>query len=474
MSDTTLYWHDYETWGANPSLDKPVQFAGIRTDEALNIIGEHLVCYCKPTPDCLPNPKACIVTGITPQEALAKGEAEPVFFQHIMDEFSLPGTCGVGYNTIRFDDEVTRYGLYRNFWDPYEREWKNGNSRWDIIDMVRLVYALKPETLTWPMREGNVGPSFRLEELSAANGIEHSSAHDALSDVYATIELAKLIRGRHPKLYDYTFQLRNKKRVAELIDIPNKKPLLHISSRFPATQGCAALVVPLMKHPSNNNSVIAYDLSVDPTPLIELSVDEVARRVFSRQDELAEGENRIPLKEIHLNKSPVILTTKLLDKNVEQRLGINKGQCEQYWQQLCQVSLEDKLTDIYQQKIFTASDDVERQLYDGFITDHDRLLLPKIRQAAPEKLVEFSTLLEDQRLKRLLLRYRARHYPETLSGEENERWQDWCYRRLTEPEAGASITLEAYFDELDELAGDEGVSPTVIDALQQYGDQVLG
>jgi len=42
---TTLYWHDYETFGSDPRRDRPAQFAGLRTDEELNEIGEPLVLY---------------------------------------------------------------------------------------------------------------------------------------------------------------------------------------------------------------------------------------------------------------------------------------------------------------------------------------------------------------------------------------------------------------------------------------------
>src|SRR5690606_28396234 len=248
----TLFWHDYETWGEDPSRDKPSQFAGVRTDENLNIIGNPVSFYCQPASDCLPKPDACLITGITPQSALEKGLPDYLFIKRIHDELSQAGTCGVGYNSIRFDDEVTRYGLFRNFYDPYEREWRNGNSRWDIIDMVRLTYALRPEGIEWP-RKDDGSPSFRLEELTAANGLVHESAHDALSDVYATIALARLIKQQQEKLYDYAYRMRQKRQVANLIDLNSFRPLLHVSSRYPAAKGCAALVVPLAMHPINSN-----------------------------------------------------------------------------------------------------------------------------------------------------------------------------------------------------------------------------
>ena len=468
----SLYWHDYETWGVSPSQDKPSQFAGVRTDENLNVIGEALMIYCKPNIDCLPHPEACLVTGLTPQKASAEGLPEPEFIKRIHNELAYPETCGVGYNSIRFDDEVTRYSLYRNFYDPYEREWKNGNSRWDIIDMVRMVYALRPDTLNWP-RNDDGSPSFRLELLSAENGLLHEAAHDALSDVYATIALAKLIKERQPKLFDYAYSLRFKTEVAKQIDVAKRKPFLHISSRFSATQGCAAIMSPLMMHPKNKNSIIAYDLSVNPEPLFKLSADEVIERLYTRQADLPEGVERIALKEIHLNKSPMVATLKLLDAATEQRLQIDRAKCEENWRQLLQMDLREKLTAVYQHNPFAKATDPEQQLYDGFITDADKSLFNKIHNALPNDLKTFDKQLKDNRLKVLLFRYRARHYPDTLSESEREQWLAWCYARLTDPEAGAGLVLDVYFERLAALSEQAEVNQTLLQALFDYGDECL-
>jgi exodeoxyribonuclease-1 len=288
-SQNTLYWHDYETWGEVPAQDRPSQFAGVRTDENLNIVGEPLMIYCQPSPDALPKPDACLITGLTPQTALAKGLPEYQFAAKIHAELSRPGTCGVGYNSIRFDDEVTRYMLYRNFYDPYEREWRNGNSRWDIIDIVRMTRALRPEGIEWPNYEDG-RPCFKLDMLTAANQLDHQAAHDALSDVYATIALAKLVKNRQPKLFDYAYRLRDKRFVNSLIDIAGHKPLLHISSRFASENGNAALVLPLAIHPTNKNSVIAYNLAFNPKDLLSLSAGELRERLFTRTEDLPAGQ----------------------------------------------------------------------------------------------------------------------------------------------------------------------------------------
>lgn len=470
----TLYWHDYETWGEVPAADKPCQFAGLRTDENLNVIGEPLVFYCKPAADVLPKPIACLITGITPQQALAEGVSEHEFIATIHEELAKPGTCGVGYNTLRFDDEVTRYALYRNFYDPYEREWQNGNSRWDIIDMVRLVYALRPEGIEWPLHESGK-PSFKLEHLCAINGLMHESAHDALSDVQATIALAKLIRERQPKLYDYVYTLRQKNRAKAMLDLENRKPVLYISSMFPAEQGCAAIIAPIAVHPVNKNAVIAFDLSVDPEPLAQMGVEQIRERLFTRREDLPEGVERLPLMLVHVNKCPVLVTPKMVDEAAAKRLKLDPAKVQKNWRRLQQMDIAKKLQQVYKAQEFAPRNDPEQQLYDGFFSPQDKQAMYAIRNATPTELAANKFTFKDKRLPELLFRYRARNFPESLSSEEVQRWQEHCYQRVTSADAGGSITLQDYYQTLDAMrleAGDERQNK-IVAALLEYGDKLL-
>lgn len=435
--------------------------------------------YCKPANDTLPKPDACMITGISPQKAQAEGLDEPAFMAAIHAELGAPGTCGVGYNSIRFDDEVSRHGFYRNFFDPYEREWKQGNSRWDIIDVVRLCAALRPEGIEWPSHEDGK-PSFKLEHLSAANGLAHEAAHDALSDVYATIALAKLIREKQPALYDYAYQLRNKRRVMELVEIHSRKPLLHISSMFPAERYCSALVMPLLMHPVNKNAVIVYDLMVDPEPLLTLSVDEITERLYTPSADLAEGVERIPLKLVHLNKSPMLVTPSSLSPAIEQRLQINLQRCREHWQRintvLKQGDLQETLRQLYQNRKFEPQTDPEKMLYEGFLNEADKALMADVRESDAEQLAAKSFQFADGRLQELLFRYKARHFPSALSAEEAEAWQEFRFVRLTEAEAGASITLEDYFERIAYWRQQPGLSEqqqSLLDELESYGDNLL-
>lgn len=478
VNKPTILWHDYETWGVSPKFDKPSQFAGIRTDYDLNIIGEPEMFYCQPPADYIPQPEAALVTGITPQKALNEGLSEADFAARIHDLFSTPNTCVAGYNSIRFDDEVTRYLLYRNFYDPYAREWQNGNSRWDIIDMVRACYALRPEGINWPTveRDGKEVVSFRLELLTQANDISHEAAHDAMSDVYATIAMAKLIKDKQPKLYDFIFNMRNKKQVAEHIDVYNMTPVVHTTSRVSSDHGCTSWFAPVCYHPTNKNSVIAVDLACDPSPLFDLDAQAIKDRLYTRHDELADDELPVPIKQIHLNKCPVIAPAKtLLPENAE-RLNIPRETCLSHLSQLKQHrEIIDKLNVVFESSDYDKENiDAEQALYGGnFFSSADKAQMDILRSLSPEQLASHEFSFQDERLPTLLFRYRARNYPYTLSVKEQHKWQNYCQNKLQYGGKGI-LSLEEFMLKIENLVHEHEQNTNkinILKALYQYVQQ---
>src|SRR6476646_5558423 len=323
----SFLWYDLQTFGRDPRRSRIAQFAAIRTDLELTPVGEPISLFCQPALDLLPSPEATMITGITPQQALRDGLREAEFFSRLHEELAQPETCAVGYNSLRFDEEFLRYGLYRNFHEAYEREYKDGNSRWDLLDVMRLMRALRPEGLEWPLREDGA-PSFKLEHLAGANGTREGDAHEALSDVRAMLGLARRMRAAQPRLWDYALRLRDKRHVASLLDTVNGEPLLHVSSRYPALRHCAALVLPLARHPRIDSRVIVCDLDEEPEGLLELGPSEIADRLYTPAADLPEGERRIPLKEIHTNKCPVLVPLAHLREADFERLGIDRAAAE--------------------------------------------------------------------------------------------------------------------------------------------------
>lgn len=475
MATPTFLWHDYETFGADPRRDRPAQFGALRTDWNLQPIGEPLVLHCQPASDTLPSPDACLITGITPQHCARVGRSEAEFAAAVHEPMAEPGTCAVGYNSIRFDDEFTRHLLYRNFHDPYAREWAEGNSRWDLIDLARLACSLRPQGLRWPQREDGA-PSFRLGDLTAANGIDHGNAHDALSDVEATLGLARLLRAAQPRLYDWYLSLRDKKRALELLDWRQMKPLLHVSSRYPARRHCLAVVAPVAPVPGRPNEIVVYDLAVDPTPFLQLDLDGLHDRLYTARADLPEDEQRLPLKTVKANRSPALAPLSVLEGVDLARIGVDLDLALRHAARLREApGLSARLGALYAPAQAQPAADVELALYDGFLPDADKPLLREVRAARPAQLAALGGRFRDPRYAELLFRYRARNWPQSLSAEEHARWQGLRRDRLLGRSTAVVLGIDAYRARIAELrAGADGPRQAILDALEAWGDTLTG
>jgi len=471
MSGSFLFY-DLETFGANPRLSRIAQFAAIRTNEALEPVDEPVEFMVQPADDLLPSPGATMVTGITPQRALAEGITEAAAFARIVDEMARPRTCTLGYNSLRFDDEFVRCGLFRNFHDPYEREWKGGNCRWDLLDVLRLAHALRPDGIHWPKREDGA-TSFRLEHLAEANGVREGDAHEALSDVRALIGMARLLRNGQPRLWEYALGLRDKRRAAQLLDPIAMQPALHVSQRYPAARLCAAAVLPIARHPAIDGRMLVFDLEGDPALLLDLDVETIAARLYARREDLAEGEQRVPLKEVHLNRCPALVPWNYLRPRDFERLGIDRGLAEARAGRLRGVAAElaEKVRRVFALQAPRPPSDADASLYDRFVPDGDRRRCAMVRATPPQRLGERDFGFEDPRLGELLFRYRARNWPGTLSADERRRWDQWRSRRLQPGSGLGDPDLGAFEIEMTAMREAHATNPeklALLDALEAW------
>ena len=449
----TFYWHDYETFGVDPRADRPAQFAGVRTDAELNPVEEPLEVWCRLSPDYLPHPEACLLTGIGPATVERLGVRERDFITAIHSQLARPETCTVGYNSLRFDDEVTRSTLFRNLLDPYGREWQNGNSRWDLLDVLRLARAFRPEGLVWPELEDGT-PSFRLEHLTAANGIPHGAAHTALADVWATLAIARKLKEAQPRLWDYALKARNKHWVRTQVDPGHPQAIIHVSGMFKAAQGAFSLMWPVGDQPGRSNEILLWDLRQPFEPFLDLDIAALRERLFTRSEELAlKGWSRLPVKTLHTNRCPMVVRDlRMLTPAVAERYGIDIPGAQARGAALqAQTGFLERLR-AANGATYSAVEggDPDFSIYaGGFFSAADRTWMDRIVGTSPQELAALRPVFQDRRLADLFFRYRARNWPELLSPAEGIRWEAHCRGRRESPPVASLLGAAAFRETLE-------------------------
>ena len=464
----TFFFYDLETSGLNPRQDRIMQFAGQRTDINLEPIGEPYNLLVTLNDDTLPSPDALMVTGITPQKTVEEGYTEAQFARMLSEEVFTPDTIAVGFNNIRFDDEFIRHLLWRNFHDPYEWSWKDGRSRWDLLDVVRLTRALRPEGINWPL-DAKGEPSNRLELITGANGIAHENAHDALADVTALIAVTKLIKQKQPQLYDYLLKMRDKKVVQQLVNVDDKKPFVYASGRYDKEFAKTTVAFPLTT--SRNGGVVVYDLRYDPTPFVGLSEEKLAAKIFASWEERqAENFVKLPVKELQYNRCPAAAPLGVLEQGDGwQKISLDLKTVQKHQNILLDnPDFAEKLRTIFENKpAFKKMPDPEAQLYDGFLNDRDRLRVEAVRNADERELADFHPDFQDERLVPLLLHYKARNFPRSLSEDDLAQWEVWRTQHLQAQLPGFMASLQR----LAPTATDE--QQFILQELQLWAEAVL-
>ena len=467
----SFLFYDLETYGSDPRRTRIAQFAAIRTDESLNEIDTPIDLFVKPAEDLLPSPVATLITGIAPQDAASKGVNEAEAFATIHDQMSRPETCSVGYNSLRFDDEFVRHGLFRNFHDAYEREWRGGNSRWDLLDVMRLAHALRPDGIAWPKRDDGA-TSFKLEHLATANDVRTGDAHEALSDVRALIGISRKLKLAQPRLWEYALKLRNKRFAATLLDPIAMTPALHVSQRYPASRLCAAAVIPIARHPQIDSRIIVFDLDSDPDALLALDPDEISDRLYVKAADLPAGESRIALKEVHLNKCPALIEWSHLREADFRRLAIDPALIARRADVLRRHGPEvaEKVRQVFARQAEREPSDVDASLYDGFVGDGDKLRCRNVRSTPPASLGLTDFGFQDARLAELLFRYRARNWPETLTAGEVERWNAYRQYRLVDDSGLSELNFAQFNEQIAILRIERSDDPHALDLLDRLLD----
>lgn len=471
---TSFYFYDLETSGVNPREARIMQFAGQRTDMDLNPIGEPHNVLIRLSDDVVPEPDAILITGITPQQTISEGIHEAEFLKLFHEEAAIPGTIFVGYNSVRFDDEFMRFLHYRNFYDPYEWQYTDNKSRWDLLDVVRMTRALRPDGIEWPV-DSKGKPTNRLELLTKVNNISHIGAHDALSDVNAVVDLARLIRQKQPDLFEYLLKLRDKKAVAALVE--KGQPFIYSSGKYPSEFEKTTAVVSIAKHPKRQG-VLVYDLRHDPTPFIKMSVAELAEAWRWKRDD---PSPRLPIKTMQYNRCPAVAPLGVLDENSKKRLQLSLKTIESNLKKLKTAELVPKVLEALeildkQQQTSLLQDelDVDARLYDNFFSDTDKTNSRVVRAADANELSSLQLEFKDDRLEALLPLYKARNFPKTLTDEERVNWEQFRQRKLLGGKQNSR--LARFFNRLAELAEQTNLSQRdqyLLEELQLYGQSIV-
>ncbi len=470
----SFFFYDLETSGINPRTARIMQFAGQRTDMELKPIGEPVNVLVRLADDCVPDPDAIMVTGITPQQTIMDGLTEAEFLQLFHETVATEGTIFVGFNTVRFDDEFMRYLHYRNFYDPYEWQYIDGKSRWDLLDLVRMTRALRPNGIEWPVDENGKATN-RLELITKANDISHEAAHDALSDVTASIAVAALVRDKQPKLFEYVLKLRDKKMVEQVVT--NDPIFLYTSGKYPSEFEKTAAVTVLAKHPRRAASLV-YDLRHDPDTYATMTVAELVEAWKYQKDSSAP---RLPVKTLQYNRCPAIAPLGVLDAASQARLKIATEVIQQNYKKLQSSGLADKvlkaleIMDAAQESNWSKADDVDQQLYDTFLNNADKPAMRQVRSATKTELKELKVSFKDDRLTRLFPRYKARNFPQALHDTERAEWEAFRTAKLLD--GGQNSRMAQYYARLAALAADPTVSSNqkqyLLEELQLYGQSIM-
>ena len=437
----TFFFYDLETSGFSPQNDRIMQFAGQRTDKNFNRIGEPVNILVRLNDDVLPSPSALMVTKISPQKTVEEGYTEAEFAKMLVEEYFTPDTVIIGYNNVRFDDIHIQHLLWRNFYPPYDWQWKEGRSRWDLLDVVRMIRALRPEGINWPFIEnketGEKFASNNLELLTKENGISHENAHDALSDVDGLIDVARLLKEKQPQIFDYLLKMRSKNEVQKMINLESPKPFVYTSGRFSVEFEKTTIAFPIV--PAKNKNVIVWDLRFSPKDFLDWSAEQILENITADFETRSQADFKpIAAKILQYNKCPAVAPVGVLNDENKERLKIDFGEIQKnldilrknpHFAENLRTAFEKK-SEVFQGKNSKDTLSPEARLFEGFVSRSDDIKIEAIRNSSTRELADFHPDFSDERLSELLLHYKARSFPKSLSSQEKQIWEEYRAKNI--------------------------------------------
>ncbi len=392
-------FYDFETSGLNYYFDQPIQLAAKLVDENFNVLDE-LNEKCRLRDGVIPSPIALLITKTNLKDLSSKQS-----FYEFMDKIhqklsSWSPAIFIGYNNINFDEKFLRSSLYHSLHAPYLTN-TNNNSRTDLFKIILSICNLDKPYINIPIDKEKGRKSLKLEKISENNKIKHEFAHDAMSDVDATLGVAEIIKNNDPDLWEHLMVFRNHNNVREFIE-ENKICFLPPTT----STGDYTPVCYLTSNPDNAKELIFFNLCEEVT-------DEI---ISSRTRNIGSLFKNKILKKVKSNDYPILLKYKHLDDTLKEKYSKDKNNYDVKFKLLNSSSnfvmninqyLVDQLADyqVDNRDYLSASEHVDEMLYNGFTGPSDWALIKKIDNLnkIDEILIELGAL-EDKRLVELYKR----------------------------------------------------------------------
>jgi len=436
----TFVFYDTETTGTDTSFDQIIQFGAIKTDDKMNEIDRFEI-RCRLMPHVVPSPGAMQVTRVTP--FMLTDPLLPSFFEAMqsiykkMKEWS-PATF-FGYNSISFDENLMRQAFYQTLQPIYLTN-TGGNSRGDVMRMLHATRIFSPNVIAVPLNDKG-RPTFKLDTLAPANGFIHDNAHEAISDVEATIYMSKLMRDRVPEIWQNMLNLRSKQNVAYFI----AKNGVFVGAEFYFGEAYSWLLTHCGSNPNYNAEFAAFNLSFSPDDYIDLTVDELVS--------VLNGKNR-PIRIFKSNGQPILMSKELIPQNtiaedltsdkIERRAAQIRDNAG--FKERVGFALAGRYDDL------GLSPYVEKKIFDRFSSDADMSIMADFQLSDWEDRLVLAKQLEDPRSREIARRQIYFEKPELLSEPVRQELDDWVRDRLLTKDPDVPWrTLSDAVKEADEL-----------------------
>ena len=405
-------FYDFETTGLDTKFSQPIQIAAVCLDENFQEL-DKIDQKCKLNDGIVPHPSAMLVTKVSIDD-LKNKQSFYDMMDYVHDKFKSWGPAiFIGYNSIRFDEEVLRSGFFQSLHDPYLTN-TNKNSRTDLFKIVLGLVALNNNIIKIPVSEKTKRPSFKLELIAKANGVEHIKAHDALSDVYATIEVARIIKDKAPHYWNECMQILGPRDLMEYIQ---NHDYFYAAPEHAAANVTYKPLSFLTNNPNNNKELAFFDLNYDPKKYYESGISKIISMIESKQKVIRLYQS---------NKAPIILSSEFIKSS-----GIYKNdELDAFKEKADEMKSHDAFIDKTNFALVERYDDfqitrepsefLEAQIYNGgFYSSSDKEKITLFKNSDnPENKYSISKNFEDRRLREISYRILFSESPYIFTDEQ--------------------------------------------------------